>query len=152
MSYAVPLHLRLAARSPDVRSPGERAPGASGRAAALDSRITSGSELRTASGSTGVRAMQAKVRQKTLRMLSNGVYVLTSRSEDRYGAATVTWVSQASFKPPLLMAAIQRDSNVFRCLEESLTAVLHIVGDRQEEIAHRFFFRTHAEQGTINGG
>ena len=34
--------------------------------------------------------MDAKVRQKTLRMLSNGVYVLTSRSEDRYGAATVS--------------------------------------------------------------
>ena len=39
-------------------------------------------------------------------MLSHGVYVLTSRSEDRYGAATVTWVSQASFKPPLVMAAV----------------------------------------------
>ncbi|MCI3952948.1 MAG: hypothetical protein K0R53_2446, partial [Burkholderiales bacterium] len=37
-------------------------------------------------------------------MLSHGVYVLTSRSAERYGAATVTWVSQASFKPPLLMA------------------------------------------------
>jgi len=95
--------------------------------------------------------MDARTRRNTHRMLSNGVYVLTSRSEDRYGAATVTWVSQASFKPPLLMAAIQRDSNVFRCLEESLTAVLHIVGDRQQEIAHRFFFPTHAEHGTING-
>ena len=95
--------------------------------------------------------MDARTRRNTLRMLSNGVYVLTSRSEDRYGAATVTWVSQASFKPPLLMAAIQRDSNVFRCLEESLTAVLHIVGDRQQDIAHRFFFPTHAERGTING-
>src|SRR5436853_814656 len=151
MSYAVPLHLRLAARSPDVRSPGERAPGASGRAAALDSRITSGSELRTASGSTGVRAMDAKVKQKTLRMLSNGVYVLTSRSEDRYGAATVTWVSQASFKPPLIMAAVRTESNVFKCLAESRSAVLHVVGDRQQEIARRFFFPTHAVGGTING-
>src|SRR6267143_6641028 len=51
----------------------------------------------------------------------------------------------------LIMAVIQRDSNVFRCLEESRTAVLHIVGDRQQEIAHRFFFPTHSEHGTING-
>jgi flavin reductase (DIM6/NTAB) family NADH-FMN oxidoreductase RutF len=84
-------------------------------------------------------------------MLSNGVYVLTSRSGERYGAATVTWVSQVSFKPPLIMAAVRRDSNVFKCLEESRTAVLHIVGDRQQEIAHRFFFPTRAEHGTING-
>ncbi len=37
--------------------------------------------------------MDAQTRKKTLRMLSNGVYVLTARREDRYGAATVTWVS-----------------------------------------------------------
>jgi flavin reductase (DIM6/NTAB) family NADH-FMN oxidoreductase RutF len=100
---------------------------------------------------TEVMAVDAKVRQKTLRMLSNGVYVLTSRSEDRYGAATVTWVSQASFKPPLIMAAVRRESNVFECLVESRSAVLHIVGDRQQEIARRFFFPTHVVCGTING-
>ena len=70
--------------------------------------------------------MDAKARQKTLRMLSNGVYVLTSCSEDRYGAATVTWVSQVSFKPPLIMAAVQRNSNVFKCLAQSQIAALHI--------------------------
>ena len=95
--------------------------------------------------------MDVKVRRKTLRLLSNGVYVLTSRHADHYGAATVSWVSQVSFKPPLIMAALQPRSNVFKCLEASRAAVLHIVGDRQQEIAHRFFFPTHAEQGTING-
>jgi flavin reductase (DIM6/NTAB) family NADH-FMN oxidoreductase RutF len=95
--------------------------------------------------------MDARTRRNTLRMLSNGVYVLTSRSGDRYGAATVTWVSQVSFRPPLVMAAVKRNSNVFKCLEESRTAVLHIVGDQQQDIAHRFFFPTHAEHGTING-
>jgi len=96
-------------------------------------------------------AVDAKVRLKTLRMLSNGVYVLTSRSEDRYGAATVTWVSQVSFKPPLIMAAVRRESNVFKCLAMSRTAVLHIVGDEQEDVARRFFYPTRAEIGTING-
>lgn len=95
--------------------------------------------------------VDAKVKQKTLRLLSNGVYVLTSRSEDRYGAATVTWVSQASFKPPLIMAAVRRESNVFKCLAESGFAVLHIVGDRQQDVARRFFSPTHATCGTING-
>ena len=95
--------------------------------------------------------MDAKTRRKTLRLLSNGVYVLTSRCEDRYGAATVTWVSQASFKPPLIMAAVRRESNVFKCLTESGFAVLHIVGERQQDIARRFFSPTHAVSGTING-
>src|SRR5207253_3846937 len=93
--------------------------------------------LRVALSPVEVTAMDAKVKQKTLRMLSNGVYVLTSRSEDRYGAATVTWVSQASFKPPLIMAAVRRESNVFECLAESRSAVLHIVGDRQRSEERR---------------
>ena len=38
-----------------------------------------------------------------LRLLSNGIYVLTSRTSDRYGVATVTWLSQASFKSPMIM-------------------------------------------------
>ena len=95
--------------------------------------------------------MDSKVRRKALRLLSNGVYVLTSRCENRYGAATVTWVSQASFKPPLIMAAVRRESNVFKCLSESRAAVLHIVGEQQQEIARRFFSSTEAAGGTING-
>ncbi|MGH8131472.1 MAG: flavin reductase family protein [Steroidobacteraceae bacterium] len=95
--------------------------------------------------------MDAKVRQKTLRLLSNGVYVLTARSEDRYGAATVSWVSQVSFKPPLIMAAVRRQSNVFQCMEESRFAALHVVGIGQQEIARRFFFPTAAGGGAING-
>ena len=95
--------------------------------------------------------MDAKAKQTALRLLSNGVYILTSRSNDRYGAATVTWVSQASFKPPLIMAAVRRESKVFQCLAESGIAVLHVVGNRQQEIARRFFFPTYAVCGTING-
>lgn len=95
--------------------------------------------------------MDAQTRKKTLRMLSNGVYVLTSRSEDHYGAATVTWVSQVSFKPPLIMAAVRRESNVFKCLTDSRMAALHIVGNEQQEIAKRFFSPTRANCTTING-
>jgi flavin reductase (DIM6/NTAB) family NADH-FMN oxidoreductase RutF len=49
------------------------------------------------------------------------------------------------------MAAVRRESNVFQCLAESGSAVLHIVGDGQGEIARRFFHPTAAANGTING-
>lgn len=95
--------------------------------------------------------MDAKAKQKALRLISNGVYVLTSRDESRFGAATVTWVSQVSFRPPLIMAALRRDSNVFGCMAQSGVAALHIVADGQREIARRFFHPTRADGGTING-
>jgi flavin reductase (DIM6/NTAB) family NADH-FMN oxidoreductase RutF len=95
--------------------------------------------------------MDARVRKQTLRMLSNGVYVLTSSSGARYGAATVTWLSQASFQPPLLMAAIRPDSNVFKCLSESGVAVVHILDRGQTDLAQRFFSPTTVVDHTING-
>src|SRR5881628_3496462 len=84
-------------------------------------------------------------------MLSNGLYIMTSRSGDRFGAATVTWVSQASFRPPLIMAAVRPDSNVFACLRDSGVAAVHILGRGQEEMARRFFAPTRAEGADING-
>jgi flavin reductase (DIM6/NTAB) family NADH-FMN oxidoreductase RutF len=104
-----------------------------------------------ASAVPGSSPSEAKIRRKTLRLISNGVYVLTSRCAERYGAATITWVSQASFKPPLIMVAVRRQSNVYQCLAQSRIAALHIVGERQQEIAHRFFFTTDAAAGKING-
>lgn len=95
--------------------------------------------------------MDAKIRKNTLRMLSNGIYVITSSSGARYGAATVTWLSQASFKPPLLMAAIRPDSNVFRCLAESGVAAVHILDRCQQDMAQRFFSPTAVVGDTING-
>ena len=95
--------------------------------------------------------MDTKTRQKTLRLLSNGVYVLTSRANDRLGVATITWVSQASFKPPLLMAAVRKNSNVFRCLVESRVAALHILGSDQRDVAQKFFSPTKDKDGSLNG-
>lgn len=95
--------------------------------------------------------MDPKTKQKTLRLLSNGMYVLTSRSGDRLGVATITWVSQASFKPPLLMAAVRRDSNVFRCLSQSRVAALHVLGADQKQLAQKFFSPTRGAQGELNG-
>jgi flavin reductase (DIM6/NTAB) family NADH-FMN oxidoreductase RutF len=79
--------------------------------------------------------MDPKTKQKTLRLLTNGIYVLTSRSQEAFGAATITWVSQASFRPPLLMAAIRTDSSVYRCLAASRIAALHVLGKHQKQIA-----------------
>ena len=96
-------------------------------------------------------AMDPDVRKKTLRLLSNGVYIMTSRHKERYGAATVTWVSQASFKPPLIMAAVRPTSNVFQCLTASGHAALHIVADDQKDMAQKFFSPTAVDGNAING-
>ena len=95
--------------------------------------------------------MDAKTRRQALRSLTNGMYVMTARDGDHYGAATVTWLSQASFKPPLLMAAVRPESNVFQCLRRSGTVVVHVLGAEHQGIALNFFVPTAACDGRING-
>jgi flavin reductase (DIM6/NTAB) family NADH-FMN oxidoreductase RutF len=92
-----------------------------------------------------------KDRRQALRMLSNGLYVITSRDGARCGAATVTWVSQASFQPPLLMTAVRPESNVFACLVRSGRAAVHVLARGQEDLARRFFAPTLCGDGTLNG-
>jgi flavin reductase (DIM6/NTAB) family NADH-FMN oxidoreductase RutF len=95
--------------------------------------------------------MDVKTRRHALRLLTNGMYVVTARDGDQFGAATVTWLSQASFRPPLLVAAIRPDSNVFKCLVGSGAAAVHVLGADQQEIGQKFFAPTMAGDGRLNG-
>jgi flavin reductase (DIM6/NTAB) family NADH-FMN oxidoreductase RutF len=95
--------------------------------------------------------MDPAARKQTLRLLSNGLYVMTSSTPTRFGAATVTWLSQASFKPPLVMAAVRPDSHVYQCLAESGAAAVHVLDVQQQALAQKFFSPTAVANGTING-
>ena len=95
--------------------------------------------------------MDPKTKQKVLRLLTNGMYILTSRSSDGYGAATITWVSQASFRPPLLMVALRKDGSAYQCVGESRAAALHVLSSDQQAIAQKFFAATVESQGLLNG-
>jgi flavin reductase (DIM6/NTAB) family NADH-FMN oxidoreductase RutF len=96
-------------------------------------------------------AMQLTTRRNTLRLLSKGMYLMTSRSGDRYSAATVTWLSQASFTPPMIMAAIRKDSSVFKCMSCSGRAAIHILASNQQDLAQRFLSPANAGDSCING-
>src|SRR5947207_8032695 len=141
-----------AGRTPERRVPSdEEIPLPSLRDPLLDARRAAKYAWVAARSADGRRGMDPAIRRRALRMMSNGMYVMTSRSGERYGAATVTWVSQASFRPPLLMAAVRPESNVFACLRESGIAALHILGRGQVDVARRFFAPTRADDSGING-
>jgi flavin reductase (DIM6/NTAB) family NADH-FMN oxidoreductase RutF len=95
--------------------------------------------------------VDAQIRKQTLRLFSNGLYIATSSSGTHHGAATVTWVSQVSFKPPLVMAAIRPESTVFKCLVESGVLALHVVDAQQQDLAQAFFSPTRVTDDAING-
>ncbi|MGC8781626.1 MAG: flavin reductase family protein [Anaerolineae bacterium] len=84
------------------------------------------------------------VRSDALRLLTNGLYVLTTCVEDTLHSATVSWVTQVSVEPTLVLVALRRNSRLAQAVRQAHRFVLNILGADQEALAERFF--THHSQ------
>ncbi len=95
--------------------------------------------------------MDAQVKKAALRLFTYGLYVGTSGQGDEMAAGTINWVSQASFQPPLVMAAVKADSHLHQLIESTGTYAINILGAEQKDIAQDFFRPTKREHDTLNG-
>ena len=93
--------------------------------------------------------MDAKVRKQVLQMLHNGIYVMTTRCGGQSCASIVTWLSQASFRPPMIMAALRKDSRLFEALCQSGIAALHVLSAGQIEVARKFLAHIPGSDGAF---
>ena len=95
--------------------------------------------------------MNEKYRKQSLRMFSYGVYILSSVNKGEYCVSTVTWVSQASFEPPMISVCIKRNSASYEIVKKRGEFILHLLGDNQKELASTFFKPTIFENEKLNG-
>lgn len=95
--------------------------------------------------------MDEAAKKTALRMLSTGLYVLTCRLQDEVSGSTVSWVAQASFKPPLIMMGIRQDSHSHDLLKKNAVLALHFLSKTQKDVAERFFKPARIENGRLNG-
>lgn len=96
--------------------------------------------------------MDENQKKTALRMIPYGIYVLTCEGKDgNVSAATVNWVTQASFKPPLVAVAVQAESLAHALIKEQGVFALNILGRGQGDIAYAFFKSVEREGQTIGG-
>ena len=87
-----------------------------------------------------------------LRMIPYGLYVLTSAGPDgRMNAATVNWVTQASFVPPLVAVGVKADSQSHAVILESQSFVLNVIAKGDTALAFTFFKPAVLEGQTLSG-
>src|SRR5690606_2790630 len=79
-------------------------------------------------------AMDPAQKKVALRAINYGLYVLTARDGDDYGAGGVNWLSQASFEPPLVMAAVKADSGSAAIIGRTGTFAVSVLADDQLDI------------------
>jgi flavin reductase (DIM6/NTAB) family NADH-FMN oxidoreductase RutF len=96
--------------------------------------------------------MNADDKKIALRMIPYGLYVMTATGQDgRMTAATVNWVTQASFTPPLVAVGVKADSASHAAIEASGAFVLNVIAKSDNGLAFTFFKPAVVEGQTISG-
>jgi flavin reductase (DIM6/NTAB) family NADH-FMN oxidoreductase RutF len=96
-------------------------------------------------------AMDPADKKVALRAINYGLYVLTAAENGEYGAGGVNWVTQASFDPPLIVAAVKADSDSHRIITHTGGFAVNVLGEDQFDIGKAFFRTTTVEGDTLNG-
>jgi flavin reductase (DIM6/NTAB) family NADH-FMN oxidoreductase RutF len=96
-------------------------------------------------------SMDPNARKTALRMIPYGLYVLTAAQDDRVAAATVNWVTQASFEPPLVAVGVKTDSHAHPLIKATKAFALNVLGKGQQAMAFTFFKPADKQGQTISG-
>jgi flavin reductase (DIM6/NTAB) family NADH-FMN oxidoreductase RutF len=95
--------------------------------------------------------MNEETKKKLLRTIPHALYILTSRANGQTAAATVSWVTQASFQPPLVAVGLKKDSHTFDVVKLAQNFVLNFLGTGQKDIAQKFFKHLETEGNHLAG-
>ena len=96
--------------------------------------------------------MNADAKKIALRMIPYGIYVLTADDgKGNLAAATVNWVTQTAFAPPLVVVGIKADSGAYKVVKEAGTFALNMLGKDGKGLAFTFFKPAKLEDGKLSG-
>ena len=96
--------------------------------------------------------MNTDAKKTTLRMIPYGIYVLTADDgKGNVGAATVNWVTQASFSPPLIVVGVKADSGAHTVVKGTGKFALNMLGKDGKGAAFTFFKPAQVADGKLSG-
>ena len=96
--------------------------------------------------------MNADAKKAVLRMIPYGIYVLTADDgKGNVAAATVNWVTQTAFAPPLIVVGVKTDSGAYQVLKAAGTFALNMLGKEHKGLAFTFFKPAAVADGKISG-
>src|SRR5438067_11295449 len=95
--------------------------------------------------------MDQDAKKTVLRMIPYGIYVLTA--DDGKGgiaAATVNWVTQTAFAPPLVVVGVKTDSGAYQIVKAAKTFALNMLGKEHKGLAFTFFKKDTVADGKLD--
>jgi flavin reductase (DIM6/NTAB) family NADH-FMN oxidoreductase RutF len=96
--------------------------------------------------------MDTNAKKTALRMIPYGLYILTAEGRNgSVAAATVNWVTQTAFEPPLVVVGVKTDSGAHSLIKESKAFALNILAKEHKDLAFTFFKPLERQGKTIGG-
>jgi flavin reductase (DIM6/NTAB) family NADH-FMN oxidoreductase RutF len=96
--------------------------------------------------------MDPNAKKTALRMIPYGLFVLTAaKPGGEVAAATVNWVTQASFEPPLVVVGVKTDSHAHALIKDTKKFALNVLGKGQQGLAFTFFKPAELKDGKLSG-
>ncbi len=96
--------------------------------------------------------MNLDAKKTTLRMIPYGIYVLTAKAgAGTVAAATINWVTQTSYAPPLLVVGLKADSGAYALVKATGIFTLNMLGKDAKGLAFTFFKPAVLIDGKLSG-
>lgn len=95
--------------------------------------------------------MDDAAKKTALRMIPYGIYILTAKSGDNVAAATVNWVTQTAFEPPLVAVGVKTDSGAYGIIKDTKSFALNMLGKGQQGVGFAFFKPAELDGNKISG-
>ena len=96
--------------------------------------------------------MNADAKKAVLRMIPYGIYVLTANDgKGNVAAATVNWVTQTAFVPPLVVVGVKTDSGAYQVVKSAKSFALNMLGKEHKGLAFTFFKNATIADGKLSG-
>jgi len=76
--------------------------------------------------------------QSAFGQMTYGIYVLTTKTDDGINGMIASWVTQVSYDPPLIMAAVHPNRYSHDMIVTTRAFGLHIINQSQKDLLKRF--------------
>lgn len=95
--------------------------------------------------------MDEAAKKKALRMVPYGLYIAGAWHQGAVHAFLLTWFSQCSFKPPLVMVGVRKDGHAHDMILGSKVFSVNFLGPDQQPLAADFLKHAEVKGDRISG-